>query len=206
MPHGCTPDFAYEQQLWERGHYWVAGVDEVGRGPLAGPVLAAAVLIHPPGADVAGVADSKQLSPLARERLAAVLAERLPYALGEASVEEIDQLGIAVASRLAMVRALTRLPHQPTAVLVDGFRLPGLLLEQHPIVDGDAHCWSIAAASVLAKVARDRLMDDLDQRYPGYGFARHKGYATAEHRAALARLGPCPVHRRSFAPLRTEVP
>jgi ribonuclease HII len=196
------PSYEYEQALHAAGHEVVAGVDEVGRGPLAGPVVAAAVIATPDAPFHTPVADSKQLTPAARQRLAAELIERVPCALGLATVAEIDAFGIAAATRLAMTRAILALPRRPTAVLIDAVRLPHLPIEQRSIIHGDAACWAIAAASVVAKVERDRLMDELDRRYPGYGLARHKGYGTPEHLAALARLGPSPEHRRSFAPLR----
>ncbi|GIW08374.1 MAG: ribonuclease HII [Dehalococcoidia bacterium] len=196
------PSRDYEQALHAAGHELVAGIDEVGRGPLAGPVVAAAVLASPDTPWDTPVADSKQLTPAARLRLATELVARVPCGLGLATVAEIDELGIAAATRLAMTRAIRALPRQPTALLIDAVRLPHLPIEQRPIIHGDAQCWTIAAASIVAKVERDRLMDELDRRHPGYGLARHKGYATPEHIDALGRLGPSPEHRRSFAPLR----
>jgi ribonuclease HII len=201
-PSSTRPSREHEAAWFAAGHPFVAGVDEVGRGPLAGPVVAAAVLAPPDAPWDLPVADSKQLPATERERLAAVIVRALPVALGLATVAEIDTHGIAVATRLAMMRAVEALPHRPTALLIDAVRLPRLPIEQQAIVRGDACCWTIAAASIVAKVERDRLMDELDGRYPGYGLARHKGYATAEHLAALARLGPSPEHRRSFAPVR----
>ncbi|MCS7173903.1 MAG: ribonuclease HII [Armatimonadetes bacterium] len=191
-----------ERDLRRRGYRLLAGVDEAGCGPLAGPVVAAVVLGDRP-LRIPGLQDSKRLSEAQREALAArIRQEAVAWALGMATVEEIDALNIRVASRLAQLRAVAALPQHPHLVLVDGpWRIP-LELPQRPVVDGDARVALIAAASILAKVERDRLMRELDARYPGYGFARHKGYPTPEHLQALARLGPCPAHRRSFRPLR----
>lgn len=180
----------------------VCGVDEAGRGPWAGPVSAAAVILDParlpPGID-----DSKALSAAARERLEAeIKAHAVAWAVGFASVEEIDDLNILHATGLAMCRAIEGLSVTPAVALVDGnyrFRLP---CEVTTVVGGDGLSLSIAAASILAKTARDRLMIALDGEYPGYGFAGHKGYHAASHVAGLARLGPCPAHRRSWAPIR----
>ncbi len=180
----------------------VAGVDEAGRGPLAGPVVAAAVIL---GDDVVieGIRDSKQLAPARRERLALLIRERaVAFALGAAEVSEIDALNILRASLLAMSRAVTALEIAPQRVLVDGNHLPELSCEARAVIGGDALVPSVGAASILAKVARDAMMVDLDRRYPVYGFARHKGYATEAHREALMKHGPCPVHRRTFAPVR----
>lgn len=179
----------------------VAGVDEVGRGCLAGPVVAAAVIL-PDGPAIKGLNDSKQLTPLARERLNDQIRSRaVAVAVAEASVEEIDRFNILGASRLAMLRALELLAPPPTFALIDGRdRLP-LDLEHATVIRGDASRACIAAASIVAKVARDHLMHDLDQAYPGYGFAQHKGYGTAEHLAALARLGCCAAHRSAFLPV-----
>lgn len=178
----------------------VAGVDEVGMGCLAGPVVAAAVILAdaPP---IVGLDDSKRLTPAWRERLNDEIRSRaLAVAVGLASVEEIARLNIRGAARLAMRRAVESLAPSPDFALVDGRdRLP-LAVEHAAIVRGDGACACIAAASIVAKVARDRLMRDLDAAYPGYGFARHKGYGTAEHLAALFRLGPCPEHRSAFLP------
>jgi ribonuclease HII len=186
----------------------VAGVDEAGRGALAGPVFAAAVLL--PLANSAIVAtlrevrDSKLLAPLTRERLLGeICACALSFGVGSATAEEIDQFGILAATRAAMTAAVAQLKPMAQAVLVDGpLPLVSGQWPQRPVVRGDQLSLSIAAASILAKVSRDRYMIALDERAPGYGFARHKGYGTAEHLAALGRLGPHPEHRRSFAPLR----
>lgn len=179
----------------------IAGVDEAGRGPLAGPVVAAAVILDP-ARPIAGLADSKTLSPARRERLAeAIRAESLAWALGRADVAEIDRLNILQASLLAMRRAVAALPVAPDQALVDGNRCPRLDCPCAAIVKGDATVPAISAASILAKVARDAELRQLHERYPHYDFARHKGYPTAAHLAALRRHGPCPEHRRSFAPV-----
>ena len=180
----------------------VAGVDEAGRGPLAGPVVAAAVILDS-DRPVEGLADSKALSALQRERLEALIRERAcAWAIGEASVQEIDSLNILQATMLAMCRAVQALQPAADHVLVDGNRLPALAVPGQAIVRGDATVAAIAAASVLAKVHRDRLCLALDRDWPAYGFALHKGYPTAAHLDALARHGACPAHRRSFAPVR----
>ncbi len=180
----------------------VAGVDEAGRGPLAGPVVAAAVILDP-GRPIEGLDDSKRLAPAVRARLAAAIRERaLAWALGRAEVDEIDRLNILQATLLAMRRAVEALRPRPDYALVDGDRWPPLPCPGEPVVGGDAREPAIAAASILAKTARDAEMVALDRRFPGYGFAAHKGYATAAHLAALRQLGPCPAHRRSFAPVR----
>ena len=179
----------------------IAGVDEVGRGPLAGPVVAAAVILDP-ARPFAGLADSKKLSPARRERLALdIRANALAWALGRAEVAEIDRLNIFQASLLAMRRAVEALPMTPDRVLVDGKHCPPLACPCTAIVKGDATVPAISAASILAKVARDAELRELHDRYPRYDFARHKGYPTAVHREALRRYGPCPEHRRSFAPV-----
>mgnify|MGYP001171457072 FL=1 len=179
----------------------IAGVDEVGRGPLAGPVIAAAVILNP-ARPIAGLADSKKLSPPRRERLTLdIRANALAWALGRAEVAEIDRLNIFQASLLAMRRAVEALPMTPDRVLVDGKHCPPLACPCTAIVKGDATVPAISAASILAKVTRDAELRELHDRYPRYDFARHKGYPTAVHREALRRFGPCPEHRRSFAPV-----
>ena len=179
----------------------IAGVDEVGRGPLAGPVVAAAVILDP-AHPISGLADSKQLSPARRGRLALeIRANALAWALGRAEVAEIDQINIFQASLLAMRRAVEALAITPDQVLVDGKHCPSLPYPCQAIIKGDATVPAISAASILAKVARDAEMRVLDKHYPHYGFAQHKGYPTAAHREALHRLGPCPEHRRSFGPV-----
>jgi ribonuclease HII len=180
----------------------VAGVDEAGRGPLAGPVVAAAVVLSV-SYPIDGLADSKTLSALRREALAVqIRAHASAWALGMASVEEIDRLNILQATLLAMQRAVQGLAMTPDLVLVDGNRAPRLSCPVRTVVRGDALIKSISAASILAKVARDDILQHLDGEYPGYGFAIHKGYPTAAHQRALETLGPSPVHRRSFGPVR----
>ncbi len=203
------PTFAAERFLWRQGVGCVAGVDEVGRGPLAGPVAAGAVVL-PAGVRAAGrfrwlsrVRDSKQLTPAAREELAAHIREHaLAAAVGYVSETVIDRIGIAEAARQAMLAAVGGLTVRPQHLLIDAFRLPACALGQTAIVGGDGLSLSIACASVVAKVARDRVMVGEDQNHPGYGFARNKGYASAEHMRAIRELGPCALHRRSFSPIR----
>jgi ribonuclease HII len=195
------PDFRFEEAALARGALRVAGLDEVGRGPLAGPVMAAAVRLDP-GRIPPGLRDSKALTARARERLAAELHEVAEVAVAEASVEEIDALNILRASHLAMERAAALLPSGADFLLIDGNQIPrGLVGRSQAIVRGDAACLSIAAASIVAKVARDRVMVDLAQQFPGYGWEHNAGYPTAAHRAALKILGVTPVHRRSFKPV-----
>lgn len=187
------------------GRVWVAGLDEAGRGPLAGPVVAAAVVLHP-GRPIPGLADSKALSAARRERLAAHIRDQAQaWALGLAEVEEIDRLNILQASLLAMRRAYAALGMSPALALVDGNRAPELPCAVRTIVRGDATEPCISAASILAKTARDAGMRALHARYPQYGFDRHMGYPTAVHLAALRRHGPSPEHRRSFGPVRELV-
>jgi len=179
----------------------VAGVDEAGRGPLAGPVVAAAVILDP-RRPIAGLRDSKLLSAVARERLAIeIRAHALAWAVGEADVAEIDELNILQATMLAMRRAVLRLSIAPGEAWIDGNRCPELGCSARAIVKGDRDVPVISAASILAKTARDALLIELHGDYPAYGFAQNKGYGTPEHLAALARCGPCPAHRRSFAPV-----
>lgn len=178
-----------------------AGTDEVGRGPLAGAVVAAAVILNP-AQPIAGLGDSKQLSEKQREQCyGQILQFAVAFAIGRASVIEIDRLNILHASLLAMQRAVEALSTQPEFVLVDGNRCPLWRYRSQAVVKGDARVAEIAAASIVAKVTRDREMRLLDAEYPGYGFARHKGYPTPQHLLALQELGPCPIHRRSFAPV-----
>ncbi|WP_120798934.1 ribonuclease HII [Thiocapsa rosea] len=184
---------------------WVAGVDEAGRGPLAGPVSAAAVILDPTR-PISGLDDSKKLTPARRDAFDLEIRERaLAWSIAWASAEEIDRINILQASMLAMQRAVAALTVQPTRVLVDGNRCPDVGCEAEAIVGGDGLVPSIGAASILAKVARDRLMCELDRTFPGYGFAGHKGYPTRTHIEALRRLGPCPEHRRSFGPVRALI-
>ena len=184
----------------------LCGVDEAGRGPLAGSVFAAAVMLDP-ARPIEGLADSKQLTEGARDRLAVEIRERaLAWAVASASVGEIDSLNILRASLLAMRRAVEALGKEPEEVAVDGlYTVPGLGFQCRAIVKGDSKVPAISAASILAKTARDAEMSALDPRYPEYGFAAHKGYATPEHLAALKRFGPCEIHRRSFEPVWTAL-
>ncbi len=192
--------FLLEELLWTVGLRSVAGADEVGVGPLAGPVVAAAV-VFPPGVRVEDVADSKQLTAVARERLAVVIRARAAVGLGVVAADEIDRINIYQARMQALRMAIAALPEPPDFVLVDGREIPGLARPQVAYVKGDTFVGSIAAASIVAKVYRDAHMRALADRYPGYGFASNMGYGTAEHLEALRRLGPAPVHRRSFRPL-----
>jgi len=190
--------YRFEAQAWRTGLTRIAGVDEAGRGPLAGPVVAAAVVIAP-DRRVRGVADSKVLPPERREELFALIHERA-VAVGVGVVDHltIDRINILEATRLAMDQALAALALVPELIITDFVSLRGCPCPQRNLVDGDARCASVAAASIVAKVTRDRLMRELDAEFPAYGFAKHKGYATAEHIAAIDRHGLCPQHRRSF--------
>lgn len=180
----------------------VAGVDEVGRGPLCGPVVAAAVILNP-NRPIIGLADSKKLTVKRREALFEEICRcAIGWSVAQASVEEIDQLNILQATLLAMQRAVTGLSVHPKLALIDGNRCPILSMPANAIIKGDATVPSIAAASILAKVTRDRMMKELDEFYPGYDLAKHKGYPTVAHLDALNRLGPSPIHRSSFAPVR----
>lgn len=200
-----VPTYDEEAYLLRRGFYLVAGVDEAGRGPLAGPVVAGVVILppDPDGEWVPLVRDSKQMTRLRREEVFDCLNEEaLGVAAGVSSHGEIDEHGIVPATRLAVRRAISSLALQPQFLLLDAFPIPGVDIPQKPIVHGDALCLSIAAASIVAKVTRDRLMEEQDALYPEYGFARHKGYATREHLRLLDERGPCPIHRHSFSPIR----
>lgn len=204
----------FERELWQSGMTRVAGVDEAGRGPLAGPVVAAAVILPrtwlQSGCDqrLIELNDSKQLTEARREEFFALLMTHpdLCHAIAVVDAAAIDHLNILRATHRAMNEALAQLPHRPDHVLVDGRPVKTMTLPQTALVKGDARSYSIAAASVLAKVTRDRLMREFDRQFPGYGFATHKGYGTAQHLKALAAHGPCPIHRRSFAPLRPREP
>mgnify|MGYP000844969008 FL=1 len=201
------PDLSFETTLWRAGFTYVAGLDEAGRGAWAGPVVAAGVILAPNGAGAADllgqVNDSKQLSPTARERCAAlVMRHAYAWAVGFSSERCIDALGIVPATRLAMGHALQRLPLSPDLLLIDHLLLPEAVTPQLARPKADALYLSVAAASILAKVARDRYMAAVGRLLPQYGFARHKGYGTASHRQCLERHGPCSYHRRSFAPVR----
>ena len=202
------PDLDRELKLVSAGHRFVAGIDEAGRGALAGPVVAAAVVLPLDRFDLARalseVRDSKQLSPASRHRCLKEIREiAIAVGVGEASPREVDDLGLLPATHTAMQRAVEALDPQPSHLLVDHIRIPELELPQDPITRGDQSVLSIAAASVVAKVWRDRLMAELGERYPEYGFERHKGYGTEKHRQALAHLGPCPEHRHSYAPVQS---
>ena len=201
---------SHERALWRQGLALVAGVDEAGCGPLAGPVLAAAVVF--PGvwletglcSKLRGLNDSKQLTEEQREKYFAIITSHpeIRHAIARVEVEMIDQINIRQAAWRAMNLALDQLQPRVEHVLVDGLRIKWLPYPQTALVQGDARSYSIAAASVLAKVTRDRVMADFDRQFPGYGFAEHKGYATPQHLAAIAKRGPCPIHRRSFSPFR----
>ncbi len=187
-----------ENELYDSGIITLCGVDEAGRGPLAGPVCAAAVML-PRGIVIDGLNDSKKLSERRRERLYDDIKEKaIHWAVAFASVEEIETLNILGATYLAMNRAIEELGIVPELALIDGNRAKGVEYDTRCIVGGDGKCADIAAASIMAKVTRDRLMYELDAQYPGYGFAKHKGYGTAAHYAAIRELGPCPAHRLSF--------
>lgn len=201
---------SHECELWKQGLNCVAGVDEAGCGPLAGPVVAAAV-VFPCGwlqtglfSKLRGLNDSKQLDHEQREKFFSAITSHpeIRYAIATMDVEMIDRINIRQAAWRAMNQALDQIQPRPEHVLVDGLRIRWLPYPQTALVDGDCKSYSIAAASVLAKVTRDRLMLEYDKQYPGYGFAEHKGYSTPKHYAAIRELGPCPIHRRSFAPFR----
>lgn len=204
------PDLDLELQLHEGGFVEVAGLDEAGRGALAGPVVAGAVILPLGHADLivslSKVRDSKLMTP--RQRALAfdrIVSVALATGIGAASSAEIDTHGLIPATRLAMTRALEGLTRTPAHLLLDYMLLPEIELPQTSMAHCDARCLTVACASVLAKVSRDRLMVDLDRRFPGYGFGRHKGYATATHLSALASLGPCEAHRRSYAPVAAQL-
>ena len=190
--------FRYEEEAREQGYAAVCGVDEAGRGPLAGPVCAAAVIL-PAGLVIEGVNDSKKLSEKKREELFPVICEKaLAYGIGWADEREIDEINILQATYRAMQRAVESLPYKADYALIDGNRMPPLAIPGTTIVKGDALSMSIAAASILAKVSRDRVMVQLSREYPQYGFEQHMGYGTAAHVQALREYGPCPLHRQSF--------
>jgi len=186
----------YEREYEAEG--LIAGIDEAGRGPLAGPVVAAAVILYP-GAEILGINDSKKLSEKAREALYPEILERsMAVGIGIVSAGRIDEINILQATYEAMRKAVSQLCFQPDVLLVDAVTIPGIGIRQVPIIKGDAKSLSIGAASIIAKVTRDRMMRELDEVYPEYGFAAHKGYGTAAHIAALKEYGPCPIHRTSF--------
>lgn len=200
----------HERQVWTSPALRIAGVDEAGRGPLAGPVVAAAVVLPKAWlmsgipAHLSQLNDSKQLSASVREKLFRELTAlpELQFAIATLDAAQIDALNILRATHRAMLTALNQLSPAPDHVLIDGLRVPNLPWPQTPIVQGDARSYTIAAASILAKVTRDRLMLEYDRCHPGYGFAQHKGYGTPAHLEALRKLGPCPIHRRTFAPIK----
>jgi ribonuclease HII len=196
------PSFKEERLLIAEGFTLFAGVDEVGCGCLAGPVYAAAVIL-PLDSRLGLIRDSKTLNDAQKNKLEVMIKQRATaWSVGMASVQEIDELNIRQAAFLAMRRAIETLSTQPQVVLSDGFMIPGLSIPCRRIVKGDKYVKSIAAASIIAKTARDREMDGLDEKYPGYGFAEHKGYATKRHQAALNTLGPSPIHRVSYEPIK----
>jgi ribonuclease HII len=207
-----TDRFEFERGLWSQGITRIAGVDEAGRGPLAGPVVAAAAILPArwaetglPG-ELTGLNDSKQLTEIQREKFFAFLTicGEIAFAIAQTDAAQIDEINILQATHRAMNDALSRLTPPPQHALVDGRPVKTMRVPQTAIVKGDARSYSIAAASVLAKVTRDRLMLEFHAQFPEYGFAEHKGYGTARHLAAIAAHGPCPIHRRSFAPLKPE--
>ncbi|SFR00855.1 ribonuclease HII [Poseidonocella sedimentorum] len=196
-----APDFSFETALLHQGLDRIAGVDEVGRGPLAGPVTAAAVILDP-SAIPRGLDDSKRLGPKRREALYADILAVAEVGIGHATVDEIDRINILQASHVAMIRALAALANRPDHALIDGHILPkGLNLPARAVTRGDGRCFSIAAASIVAKVTRDRIMWDLAQQFPGYGWETNKGYPSKSHKLALRDLGVTPHHRRSFRPV-----
>jgi ribonuclease HII len=193
------PHFRHEKEILAEG-LTVCGIDEAGRGPWAGPVVAAAVILDPRKIPK-GINDSKKLTPERRETLFPVIMQSARVGVGAASTEEIDEINILRATYLAMSRAVAVLDPQPALALIDGNRAPPLSIRVQTIIEGDAISLSIAAASIIAKVTRDRIMHEIEALHPGYGFASHKGYGTPAHAEALARLGPCAAHRRSFSPV-----
>lgn len=205
----ASPDLRFETPLWLRGVTAIAGLDEAGRGAWAGPVYAAAVILPPDDSLTArlhGVRDSKQMSARQRSKWAEdIRSAAAAWGVGFADAGEVDGMGIVPATRLAMTRALAACGCEARHLLVDALRLPGLAVSQDALIKGDRRSLSIAAASVLAKTARDEVMQAWDAAFPGYGFAHNKGYGTAMHRAALEVLGPCALHRQSFAPVRARL-
>lgn len=196
--------FRYERQLKAQGSSKIAGIDEAGRGPLAGPVVAAACILLE-GVLLKGLNDSKQVVEAERERLYGEITTLAGchWAVGVASAAEIDQINILKASFLAMYRALQQLTEQPDVILIDGHLVPSFGIPTIPLVKGDSKSGSIAAASILAKVTRDKMMRELDGLYPQYGFALHKGYATPDHMKSIAQFGPCVIHRKTFEPMKS---
>lgn len=202
------PSFVEEELLEAQGYSLIAGIDEAGRGALAGPVVAAAVILpnHVDASWLGGVKDSKQLSPARRELLFHHIHDiAISIGIGLVPHDLVDKKGIIKATRLAMKLAIDQLSPPPQTLLIDYMRLPEVRLPQKGITKGDNLCFSIACASIIAKVARDKLMVEFDGTYPGYGLAQHKGYGTRQHFACLSRLGPCSIHRRSFRPVRDVI-
>ena len=205
MPLQSAPTYAEEAALIEAGYTLIAGVDEVGRGTLAGPVVAGAAILplHPRGGWLSHIRDSKRMTARQREISSEEMRNvSVTMQTGAATSQEIDAIGIVEATRVAMARAIDALPIRPQFLLLDALLLPDLNIPQRSIIKGDAKCLSIAAASIVAKVTRDAMMRDADTEYPGYGFAWHKGYATRQHLESLETLGPCEIHRFTFAPVR----
>lgn len=204
-------DLQTEKECFDQGYQFVAGVDEAGRGPLAGPVVAACVIIGTDfkieAGDLELVADSKKLSAKKREKLFGIIkAKAAAVEISVISNEVIDKINILKASLLAMKKALEKSSVKPDYILVDGnFKIPGLTTTQKAIIGGDAKVWTIAAASIIAKVSRDFIMTEMAQKYPAYDFAKHKGYGTKLHIAKLQEFGPCPIHRRSFEPVKSLI-
>ena len=203
-----APDFKFEEKIWSQGYLYIVGVDEAGRGALAGPVAAAALIFAPESQlaeQLLGVRDSKEMNTRSRAEWATRLGDlALDFGVGYTEPGEIDSIGIAPATKLAVRRALKMLQYRTQHILIDYIDLPGAACPVTSIVKGDARSLSIAAASILAKHNRDEIMREFEETYPGYGFANHKGYGTRAHFDALSRLGPTPIHRRSFKPLRTD--
>lgn len=199
------PHLRHETALWANGALWVAGIDEAGRGALAGPVSAAAVVLPhmtKVGLGLDGVRDSKKMTPIQRESWSSIIRETaVTYGVGLATAQEIDTIGIVPATQLAASRAIDMLSICPDFLLVDYIVLPSVAIPQIPLVKGDLRSLSIASASVIAKITRDAILIEMDALYPGYGLSRHKGYGTAAHREAIRTLGPSPIHRMSFAPI-----
>ncbi|MFQ5855576.1 MAG: ribonuclease HII [Anaerolineae bacterium] len=208
MGDASLPSLDTELALRQAGHHLIAGIDEAGRGAMAGPVVAAAVILPLDRPDtlcqaLAGLRDSKLLTPSQRDYYYNLIhSTALAVGIGAVPPQAIDTVGIAPAARLAMLGAISRLGHQPDHLLIDAFELPRPPAPQRAIIRGDRKCLSIAAASVIAKVTRDRIMVDLDTTYPGYGLAQHKGYVTQIHKLALYEHGPSPIHRMSYAPVQ----
>lgn len=194
--------YSYERQLWAMGYKMVAGLDEVGRGPLAGPVVAAAVIL-PSELVLPGIDDAKRLSPRRRQELYQLVRENaISVGVGMVHPDGIDEANVMLATYKALIKAVNNLSVAPDYLLIDGLHLPNVTQPQAPVVGGDTQSCSIAAASIVAKVLRDEYMIEMDRQYPEYGFANHKGYGTAEHRAALEKYGPCPIHRKAVGEVR----